>query len=67
MATVWLTDYDSYLFHEGRSVRSYSKLGAHPTTEGGVPGVWFAVWAPHAAAVRIIGDFNDWDGNAHVM
>ncbi len=67
MATVWLTDYDSYLFHEGRSARSYSKLGAHPTTEDGVPGVWFAVWAPHAAAVRIIGDFNGWDGSAHVM
>ncbi|WP_371376102.1 1,4-alpha-glucan branching protein GlgB [Sporomusa aerivorans] len=67
MVSVWLTDYDNYLFHEGCSVRSYSKLGAHLETEGSIPGVWFAVWAPHAAAVRIIGDFNDWDGSGHVM
>ncbi len=67
MSMAWLTDHDVYLFHEGRNVRSYKMLGAHMAEEGGVAGVWFAVWAPNAAAVRVIGSFNNWDGSSHVM
>ena len=57
-----ITDYDLHLLGEGRHWQSYRKLGAHPTTEAGVPGVHFAVWAPNASGVSIVGDFNDWDG-----
>ncbi|MEL7634495.1 1,4-alpha-glucan branching protein GlgB [Sporomusa sphaeroides] len=67
MTMAWLTDYDKYLFHEGRNTRSYTMLGAHPATAGGVAGAWFAVWAPRARAVRVIGSFNNWDGSGHAM
>jgi 1,4-alpha-glucan branching enzyme len=56
-----LTDFDLYLFNEGTHVRVYEKLGAHPTTQDGKSGVYFAVWAPNADAVSVIGDFNNWD------
>lgn len=56
------TDYDLYLFHEGTHYRCYQVLGAHPAGADGTDGVWFAVWAPHAAAVRVVGDFNGWRG-----
>ena len=56
-----ITDYDLHLLGEGRHWQSYRKLGAHPTTEEGVPGVHFAVWAPNASGVSVVGDFNDWD------
>ncbi len=59
-----LTDHDVYLFREGSHVRLYEKLGAHPVTEDGVDGTRFAVWAPNAAAVSVIGDFNGWNGEA---
>src|SRR5690242_15960767 len=59
-----LTDFDLYLFNEGTHVRVYEKLGAHLTTVDGTAGVWFAVWAPNAEAVSVIGDFNNWDFNA---
>src|ERR1051326_7172491 len=56
-----LTDFDLYLFNEGTHVRVYEKLGAHVRTVDGTPGVTFAVWAPNAEAVSVIGDFNNWD------
>src|ERR687885_509532 len=56
-----LTDFDIYLFNEGTHVRIYQKLGAHPVEVDGTPGVAFAVWAPNAEAVSIVGEFNDWD------
>src|SRR6516165_1158551 len=59
-----LTDFDLYLFNEGTHVRMYEKLGAHVTSANGTPGVEFAVWAPNADAVSVIGDFNSWDATA---
>ena len=53
----WLTDDDLYYWHEGKNVRSYRKLGAHPDEEG----AWFATWAPNAEFVSVIGEFNGWD------
>jgi 1,4-alpha-glucan branching enzyme len=55
-----LTEFDLYLFNEGTHVRIYQKLGAHVVTRGGKPGVEFAVWAPNADAVSVIGEFNSW-------
>ncbi len=62
-----LTDYDLYLFAEGHYLYAYEKLGAHPRQIGGVTGVNFAVWAPNARRVSVIGDFNRWDARAHPM
>ena len=59
-----LTDFDLYLFNEGTHVRLYEKLGAHVTTIDGIAGVMFAVWAPNADNVSVIGDFNRWDPKA---
>jgi 1,4-alpha-glucan branching enzyme len=59
--TDWLTDFDIYLFGEGKHHRIYEKLGAHLTEIEGETGVYFAVWAPHASEVAVVGDFNDWD------
>ena len=56
-----------YLFHEGSNYRSYQMLGAHEIQEGKTAGVRFAVWAPNAREVRVVGDFNSWDGTSHVM
>jgi alpha-1,4-glucan:alpha-1,4-glucan 6-glycosyltransferase/4-alpha-glucanotransferase len=58
---------DVYLFNEGRHFRLYDKLGAHPMTVGGVPGVLFAVWAPNAERVCVVGDFNGWNGTRHPL
>lgn len=58
---------DLYLFAEGKHYQIYNKLGAHPMTIDGVKGVYFAVWAPHARAVSVVGDFNMWDGRLHPM
>ena len=58
---------DDYFFAEGSHLRLYDKLGAHPLIHEGVEGVHFAVWAPNAERVSIVGDFNDWDGRRHVM
>ena len=60
-----LTDYDLYLFGEGNHTRIYDKLGAHPVTMNGTQGTHFAVWAPNAEWVSVVGDFNAWDGRAH--
>jgi 1,4-alpha-glucan branching enzyme len=62
-----LTDHDIYLFKEGNHFRLYEKLGSHIMTSGGVEGTLFAVWAPNAAKVSVIGDFNGWDKNAHAL
>ncbi len=57
----FLTDYDLYLFREGSHYRAWEKMGAHPTTLDGVEGTHFAVWAPNAEYVSVVGDFNGWD------
>ena len=62
-----LGDIDLHLVGEGRHLRLHEKLGAHVGTEKGVSGVGFAVWAPNARGVRVVGDFNSWDGRLHPM
>ncbi len=62
-----LTDDDLYWFNEGTHFRLYQKLGAHPTTARGVAGTYFAVWAPNAAQVCVMGDFNHWDKASHPL
>ncbi|RMH31504.1 MAG: 1,4-alpha-glucan branching protein GlgB [Nitrospirae bacterium] len=62
-----LTDYDLHLFGEGTLYRAYEKLGAQVCERQGVRGVNFAVWAPNAKRVSVVGDFNDWDGRRHMM
>jgi len=65
--TPLLTNYDIYLFGEGNHHRIYEKMGAHIVEVEGVSGVYFAVWAPNARNVSVIGDFNQWDGRKHQM
>jgi 1,4-alpha-glucan branching enzyme len=62
-----LTDHDLYLFNEGSHYRLYEKLGAHPQSVDGTEGTFFAVWAPNARQVSIIGDFNGWNRTAHQL
>ncbi|HUY34394.1 MAG TPA: 1,4-alpha-glucan branching protein GlgB [Pirellulales bacterium] len=62
-----LSDYDLHLLNEGTHWRSYHKLGAQLRTIDGVEGVNFALWAPNAAAVSLVGDFNQWDTRRHPM
>ncbi|MGH9076263.1 MAG: 1,4-alpha-glucan branching protein GlgB [Acidimicrobiales bacterium] len=62
-----LGDMDLYLFGEGRHHRLWEVLGAHPRCHDGMDGVSFAVWAPNARAVRVVGDWNFWDGRMHPM
>ena len=65
--TRFITEFDQYLFGQGTHYDLYNKLGAHPMTIDEEEGVYFAVWAPNAAAVSIVGDFNEWDENATPM
>ena len=58
---------DQYLFGNGTHYELYKKMGAHLVTVDGVKGVYFAVWAPHAKSVSVIGEFNEWDLNADMM
>ena len=58
---------DHYLFGQGNHYEIYKKLGAHEVTVKGKKGVYFAVWAPHAKSVSVIGDFNGWDEDANCM
>src|SRR5262249_15371985 len=62
-----LTNDDLFLFNEGSHFRLYEKLGAHPYTVGGVSGTAFAVWAPSADRVTVIGDFNGWNKDRHPL
>ena len=62
-----LSDFDRHLLAEGTHYRAHEKLGAHPAVLDGVTGVAFAVWAPSARRVSVVGDFNDWDGRSHQM
>jgi len=62
-----LTDYDLHLLAEGRHWRSYTRLGAQLRSIDGVAGVNFAVWAPNAGGVSVVGDFNNWDARFHAM
>ena len=62
-----LTEFDLHLLNEGTHYRAWEKLGSHRTTVGQVTGVYFAVWAPNAQRVSVIGDFNRWDGRVHAM
>jgi 1,4-alpha-glucan branching enzyme len=63
----FLTEYDKYLFNEGTNERIYEKLGAHIIELDGQQGVHFAVWAPNAERISIIGDFNNWNDQSHPM
>lgn len=67
MAYQKITETDRYLFGKGTHYEIYEKLGAHPAVSGKRHGVSFAVWAPHAASVSVIGDFNGWDPNEAPM
>ncbi len=62
-----LTDHDIYLFKEGSHFRLFDKLGSHPFTADGIEGVHFAVWAPNAESVSVVGDFNQWDTESHSL
>jgi 1,4-alpha-glucan branching enzyme len=62
-----LSDYDEHLLAEGTHLHIYQYLGAHLVTQDGRPGVRFAVWAPAALRVGVVGDFNQWDGRRHPM
>jgi 1,4-alpha-glucan branching enzyme len=63
----FITEFDIYLFGQGTHHHIYEKLGAHAHEQNGVKGVYFAVWAPNAKLVNVIGDFNFWDRNKHPM
>ncbi|GIV88762.1 MAG: 1,4-alpha-glucan branching enzyme GlgB [Chloroflexus sp.] len=62
-----LSEDDIYLFNQGTHYRLYNKFGAQPVTIEGVPGTYFAVWAPNAEYVAVIGDWNNWDPGAHPL
>ena len=66
-ARVFISQDDQYLFGQGAHYDIYKKLGAHPSVENGVKGMFFAVWAPNAAAVHVIGTFNGWNEEQHPM
>ena len=61
------SDFDLYLFGQGKNYRIYEKMGAHERIVNGVAGVNFAVWAPNALSVSVIGDFNNWNRSANPM
>ncbi len=64
---LFLSDLDLHLFGEGRHYRLYERLGAQIGRVADVPGIHFAVWAPNALRVSVVGDFNGWDGRRHPM
>ena len=67
MSEPFLTDFDLHLFAEGTHYQSYREIGAHPAQYNGAEGARFAVWAPNAARVSVIGDFNGWNPDVHPM
>lgn len=62
-----VSDFDCYIFGQGKNYKIFDKLGAHVETMDGVTGTRFAVWAPDARSVSVVGDFNMWDGRLHTM
>ena len=64
---VFVSETDAYLFGNGTHYDIYKKLGAHPSEENGKKGFFFAVWAPNAKAVHVVGAFNDWDEEKYPM
>ena len=62
-----ISDFDLHLFNEGKLHQAYRLLGSHATQIDGIPGVRFAVWAPNAERISVIGEFNSWDGRVHPM
>ncbi len=64
---VFISEADQYLFAQGTHYDIYKKLGAHPSSEDGKEGIYFAVWAPNAAEVHVIGTFNDWNEESHPL
>ena len=62
-----LTEQDTYLFNEGSHFRLYEKMGSHLMTADGVEGTYFAVWAPDAQRVSVVGEFNGWDQASHLL
>ncbi len=62
-----ITSYDVYLFRQGNHSRLHDRLGSHPTVADGARGTFFAVWAPNAAEVSVIGDFNRWAAGRHPL
>ena len=61
------TEHDIYLFKEGNHFKLYDKLGSHPLTVDGKKGIYFALWAPNAEKITVIGDFNGWDKESHQL
>lgn len=67
MKTSNMADYDIYLFHQGTNFHAYEMLGAHFIEQEGKQGVRFAVWAPNAKSISVVGDFNGWDTRVNTM
>ncbi|MDO4287151.1 MAG: 1,4-alpha-glucan branching protein GlgB [Eubacteriales bacterium] len=67
IATPFITEFDQYLFGQGVHYEIYKKMGAHAAVKNGKKGVYFAVWAPNAKSVYLVGDFNEWDTEATQM
>ena len=67
IGTGFITEVDRYLFNNGRHYEIYEKMGAHPKKYKGKAGMYFAVWAPHADAIGVVGDFNNWNPEANPM
>ncbi|MDK2965395.1 1,4-alpha-glucan branching protein GlgB [Lacrimispora sp.] len=67
LETGFITELDRYLYNNGRHYEIYEKLGAHPRTYNGKQGMYFAVWAPHASQVGVVGDFNGWNPDLNPM
>lgn len=65
--TVFISEDDQYLFAEGTHYDIYKKLGAHVSVEKGKKGMYFAVWAPNAASVHVVGTFNGWNEESHPL
>ena len=67
MDTVFISEADQYVFGQGTHYDIYKKLGAHPCTKSGKKGTYFAVWAPNAVSVSVVGDFNGWNTESNYM
>jgi 1,4-alpha-glucan branching enzyme len=64
---VFISEADQYLFGQGTHYDIYKKLGAHISVENKQEGIYFAVWAPNAKEVHVVGDFNEWNPTTHIM